>query len=66
MASEIKTCDNQNCKSEYQDKKYGKGKRVHGWTQYQKLVLAETVLVALIRNRASVLCAELRSNYEAK
>lgn len=29
MASEIKTCDNQNCKSEYQDQKYGKGKRVH-------------------------------------
>ena len=29
MTSEIKTCENQNCVSEYQDRKYGKGKRVH-------------------------------------
>lgn len=29
MATEIKTCDNGNCVSEYQDKKYGNKKRVH-------------------------------------
>lgn len=29
MATEIKTCDNANCKSDYQDQKYGKNKRVH-------------------------------------
>lgn len=28
MATEIKTCDNANCKSDYQDKKYGSKKRV--------------------------------------
>jgi len=29
MATKIKNCD---CKHEYQDKKYGKGKRVHNPT----------------------------------